>query len=153
MGRELGKDLDSAVNNLHLRNIQIRLKDQAEVIVSKSGHKMTQQAYQFINRKDPSGQTYDCGIELAVSLFQTFGNGEQKGIYVDQKLKKEIKKRNKKTQPQSLEDVISNLEELEDNPNLINQVTNPNVRRQLKDYLRLNSEFKKLILAIDQLSY
>mgnify|MGYP006414258747 FL=1 len=142
-----------AVNNLHLRNIQIRLKDQAEVIVSKSGHKMTQQAYQFINRKDPSGQTYDCGIELAVSLFQTFGNGEQKGIYVDQKLKKEIKKRNKKTQPQSLEDVISNLEELEDNPNLINQVTNPNVRRQLKDYLRLNSELKKLILAIDELSY
>jgi len=33
------------------------------------------------------------------------------------------------------------------------QVTNPNVRRQLKDYLKLNSELKKLILAIDELSY
>ena len=142
-----------AVNNLHLRNIQVGLKDKTEVIVSRSGHKMTQQAYQFINRKDPSGQTYDCGIELAISLFQTFGNAEQKGIYVDKKLSDKVKRENKETQPQTLEDVIGNLEDLEENPGLIDQVSNPNLRRKLNSYLQLNSELKQLLLSIDELSY
>lgn len=130
----------------------VEMRHEGEVYgLSVSGHKLTDQIFVLTHTYDPT-RVWRSGSRAITKILEAFGTEEQKESFTP-KGREHIEHRKKAQAGNCLKEVVQTLEDVLQNPNLIDNVQSRNDRLKVHHILELDEELKQRLLKLDRVVY